>query len=71
MRASIVITTRDRWDTLERTLRSVVAQALSRSEFEVLVIDDASRTPPSSMIAAAARRGAVLLLGGAGPRRGA
>lgn len=40
---SIIIPTRDRWEHLAACLRAVSRQEFPRSEFEVIVVDDASR----------------------------
>jgi GT2 family glycosyltransferase len=47
VRASIVIATRERADYLARCLAALRRQSVPADEFEVIVVDDASRTPVS------------------------
>lgn len=62
MKASIIIPTRDRWETLARTLPAVLGQEVPGGELEVLVVDDGSRNAPCEVVLRASSRGQVRLL---------
>jgi len=62
VRISVVIPTHNRWETLDRTLATVLAQDCPRDEHEVIIVDDGSVGMPGPRAADAIRRGAVTLL---------
>ena len=42
MKLSVIIPTYNRWDALEKCLKAINAQSLTKDFFEVIIIDDAS-----------------------------
>lgn len=58
---SVVVSTYNRPDRLAALLRSLEAQTLSRSSFEVVVVDNGSDTPTGEILAAELIRGALQL----------
>lgn len=66
MRASVVVPTRDRQESLERLLRALDRQRF-RDRWELIVCDDGSRRPVTADVRTASTT--VLRLGGDGPAR--
>ncbi len=56
MRASVVVATRERPERLERLLDALAAQTVDASEFEIVVVDDASRDRTADVLRTAAGR---------------
>ncbi len=56
MRASVVVATRERPERLERLLDALAAQTVDPREFEIVLVDDASRDRTPAVLRAAAER---------------
>jgi GT2 family glycosyltransferase len=59
---SVVIPTRDRFSQLAECLEALAAQDYPRDKFEVIVVDDGSRSPPPSAISAFKERLGLTIL---------
>ncbi|MEA2495152.1 MAG: hypothetical protein QOJ29_3063, partial [Thermoleophilaceae bacterium] len=60
-RASVVVATRDRADSLAALLSALAEQTLPREDFEVIVIDDGSTDHTARVLAEAEARGTLQL----------
>lgn len=63
---SVVIPTRDRLPLLQRALASLESQTLPRGEFEVVVVNDASRDGTAALLAERSAAGSVIAIPGRG-----
>ena len=67
-RATVVIATRDRPDSLRRTLAALARQDTAHS-WELVVVDDGSEPPVDEALLAALPGARILRSGGVGPAR--
>lgn len=62
LRFSVVVPTYNRLGSLEKCLEALAAQDLARDEYEVIVVDDGSRTPARDLVARFSRSMQVRLI---------